>query len=221
MPTDRENRHSEHLLFATQIYRAPLMLGDMGEALRRDLETAVASLAVDDQAGRLWSRDNAYGGYTSYASLNDLPWRMPEFQELANALEPHVRTFSTMLDFDLGDGRLELDTLWVNVLEPGGHHAAHIHPHSVISGTYYVALPLARAGIRFEDPRHAMMMAAPPRKADARDINRQFVTLSPAEGEVLLWESWLRHDVPVNQADVRRISISFNCAHVDGDDDDA
>ncbi|MFY0614674.1 MAG: 2OG-Fe(II) oxygenase family protein, partial [Hyphomicrobiaceae bacterium] len=85
-----------------------------------------------------------------------------------------------------------------------------IHPHSVISGTYYVDVPPGSGAIRFEDPRHAMMMAAPPRKVRAKRDNQTFVTIEPKPGLLLLWESWLRHDVPVNNAEAPRLSVSFN-----------
>lgn len=208
-------RANTMLAFATQIYRAPLMEGDGASKLRAELVRAAQSLAQDDAAGQAWSDAHDYRGYTSYASLDDLPWRMPEFQDLVRELDQHVVAFSKIVDFDLGDGALELDSLWVNVLHPGGHHAAHIHPNSAVSGTYYAALPQNASAIRFEDPRHAMMMSAPQRSADARDINRPFITLAPSEGDVLLWESWLRHDVPVNRASEPRLSISFNYSHVD------
>jgi uncharacterized protein (TIGR02466 family) len=89
-------------------------------------------------------------------------------------------------------------------------HTSHIHPHSVISGTTYVNMPTETSAIKFEDPRSAMMMAAPVRKIDARDEMRSFFYVAPDVGDVLLWESWLRHEVPVNMAEDERISISFN-----------
>ena len=55
-----------------------------------------------------------------------------------------------------------------------------------------------------------MMMAAPPRKKNAREDLRSFIYAKPEAGEVLLWESWLRHEVPMNMSDDERISISFN-----------
>jgi len=82
----------------------------------------------------------------------------------------------------------------------------------VISGTTYVSMPKGTSAIRFEDPRLAMMMAAPGRKAKAREELRQFVYVAPDVGDVLLWESWLRHEVPMNMAEEDRISISFNYA---------
>jgi uncharacterized protein (TIGR02466 family) len=89
-------------------------------------------------------------------------------------------------------------------------HTPHIHPHSVISGTYYVSMPPKSGAIRFEAPRLAMMMAAPPRKPKARPENRLFVDVEPRTGMLLLWESWLRHGVETNGAREPRISMSFN-----------
>ncbi|MGI9409262.1 MAG: 2OG-Fe(II) oxygenase family protein, partial [Hyphomicrobiaceae bacterium] len=86
----------------------------------------------------------------------------------------------------------------------------HIHANSIISGTIYVDVPEGASAIRFEDPRLAMMIAAPPRKTEAALHNQQFVSFEPAPGDVLLWESWLRHEVPVNMAAEDRISASFN-----------
>lgn len=195
-------------LFVTQIYRADI--GSSVRGLTKALEATCLGIAQDDTAGQRWCRDNSYRGYTSYSSLDDLPQRASVFQELVEAINPHVTRFARALELDL-DGRvLALDSIWINVLEPGGHHGAHIHPHSVVSGTYYVALPKGSSAIRFEDPRLALMMAAPLRKADAKPANRTFVTIAPEPGELLLWESWLRHDVPPNNAKDLRISVSFN-----------
>ena len=196
-------------LFVTKIYRT-LLRGKGVRKLNEDLARAIEVLAADDEAGLAWSRANAYRGYTSYASLSDLTWRLPEFDDLRQRIDPHVAAFADDLDLELGDGALELDSIWANVLEPGGTHAAHIHPHSVISGTYYVDVPDGAGAIRFEDPRLAMMMAAPTRKARARAENRTFVSVAPKAGTLLLWESWLRHEVRPGSADEPRISISFN-----------
>ncbi|QCI63388.1 TIGR02466 family protein [Phreatobacter stygius] len=194
-------------LFVTKLYRAEIEAPD-GFAL--ELEQACRSLAEDDAAGIRWCAKHDYPGYTSYASLNDLPWRFPVFKALAKQLDRHVQVFAKDLAFDLSGKKLTLDSLWVNVLPEGGFHAAHIHPHSVISGTYYVTMPKGAAALKLEDPRHAMMMAAPPRKKSAPRELQAFVSVEPQPGTVLLWESFLRHEVPVNRAEDERISISFN-----------
>lgn len=197
-------------LFESTIYRAVLASGEAGSGLLRDLDRSCRALAASDAAGQAWCRKHDYRGYTSYASLTDLPWRDPVFGDLVRHLDRHVARFAASLDYDLGDGKLELDSLWVNVLDPGGQHTGHIHPNSVLSGTYYVALPKGAAGLKFEDPRLPLMMAAPPRRADAAVHNRSFVEVMPEPGTVLLWESYLRHEVPPSRGRGERISISFN-----------
>ena len=196
-------------LFVTKIYRSEIT-GAGARRLVAEVERACLSIAAEDAAGAAWCGANAYPGYTSYASLDDLPLRYPEIGELARRLDPHVEAFARALDLDLGRRRLVLDSLWVNVLAPGGYHTAHIHPHSVVSGTFYVVVPKGAAALKLEDPRLAMMMAAPPRKKRAARESQPFVTIEPRPGTVLLWESWLRHEVPVNRASSERISVSFN-----------
>ena len=194
-------------LFATQLYEASLD----DAALLVELERSVRALAVEDMAGRRWSREHGYKGYTSYASLNDLPVRDPAFGDLKRALDRHVARFAQACCFDLSR-KLRLDSLWVNLLRGGGHHGAHLHPHSVVSGTLYLALPPGARGLKLEDPRLPMLMAAPPRRADAPEALRTFVEVTPAPGTILLWESWLRHEVPAGSGSGERISVSFNYA---------
>jgi uncharacterized protein (TIGR02466 family) len=194
-------------LFATRFHEAALG----SPALLAGLEDACRALARDDRAGRAWSRSHGYRGYTSYASLNDLPARDPRFAELVRHLNRHVAAFAAECAFDLGR-RLRLDSLWVNLLKPGGAHSAHIHPHSVVSGTFYVVVPDGSGALKLEDPRLAMMMAAPPRRADAPEDLRSFVYAEPAAGRLFLWESWLRHEVVAGRGTGERISISFNYA---------
>ncbi len=197
------------LLFSTQIYQAR-PAGTKAQRLCQDLGRACHAIAEGDVAGQAWCREHGYHGYTSYGSLNDLVWRDPVIADLAAMLDAHVATFARELELDLGSRPLMLDSLWVNILEPGGMHAGHIHPGSVISGTYYVALPAGAAGLKFEDPRLQLMMASPPRRAKASPRNRRFVEVTPKPGTILLWESWLRHEVPPSRAQEPRISISFN-----------
>lgn len=197
-------------LFPTRIFETTLAGGRDFDILLSDLEAACRMLEAEDAAGRDWCRRNGYGGYTSYASLDDLPRRASVFDDLKRRLDRIVRDYAGELHLDLGAGRLKMDSLWVNILKPGSGHSGHIHPHSVISGTMYVATPPGASALRLEDPRLPLMMAAPPRRPDAPETEKTFVHLAPAPGTVFLWESWLRHEVPMNMSEDDRISVSFN-----------
>ena len=163
-------------VFTTKIYQASVS-GQGSKRLNDDLKHAAIVLAEDDVAGQKWSQEKNYRGYTSYASLNDLPWRMPEFAQLETYIIQHAKTFATELQLAMSNSTPELNSMWVNILEPGGNHTPHIHPNSVISGTYYVEISRDSSAIRFEDPRLPMMMAAPPRIANASFENRTFVEI--------------------------------------------
>ncbi len=198
-------------LFVTRLYRAELNeFGDDIDA--QELENSCYVIAEDDDAGQEWCEENGYPGYTSYASLTDLPWRFPIFKSIVDALDKHVAAFAEDLEFDLDGRELKLEDIWINILPEGGMHSSHIHPHSVISGTTYVSMPDGASALKLEDPRSARMMAAPPRKKGAREELKTFVYAKPKVGDVLLWESWLRHEVPMNMAEDERISVSFNYA---------
>jgi uncharacterized protein (TIGR02466 family) len=196
-------------LFVTRLYRAKL--SEFSPAIdAQELDNSCIVIAEDDEAGQDWCEENGYPGYTSYASLTDLPWRFPIFADLVTVLDQHVAAFAEDLEFDLDGRKLVLEDLWINILPEGGTHSSHLHPHSVISGTTYVAMPEGASALKLEDPRSARMMAAPARKKNAREELKTFIYVKPDVGDVLLWESWLRHEVPMNMAEEERISVSFN-----------
>ncbi|NNC46937.1 MAG: hypothetical protein HKO13_00695 [Sphingomonas sp.] len=189
-------------LFVTPLYEATLDADDLLE----ELAYSIRVLAEDDQAGRNWSRDEGYKGYTSYASLNDLPQRDPAFADLKRLLTRHARAFAKELAWDV---KPKLDSIWVNMMKAGAHHAAHIHPHSILSGTLYIEVPGKAGAIRFEDPRHTQMMAAPVRR-EAPEHLQTWVAVDPRPGMLLMWESFVRHEVLPHRGRGERLSISFN-----------
>ena len=194
-------------LFPTLLYRAEL---PEPHRLNMQLHDAVLALAADDAAGQRWCEKHGYPGYTSFATQTDLAGHVPAIARLVKILDRHAAEFVKELHWDIRGGKPVCDSLWVNVMPEGGSHTSHIHTNSVISGTYYVAVPAGAGPIVFEDPRHSQMMAAPPRKANAPREFKHHISETPAEGTVLLWESWLRHEVPLNRSEGLRISISFN-----------
>ncbi len=196
-----------HKLFPTLLYQADLAkLPAFNEALA----DAALTLSEDDKAGQRWCIKHGYPGYTSFASNFDLPAMIPAFKNLVRDLDKHAANFVKELHWDIRGGKPVCDSIWVNVMPEGGSHTSHIHTNAVISGTYYVAVPHGSGPIVYEDPRHVMMMAAPQRLSSAPREMQSQVSQTPAAGTILLWESWMRHEVPLNKAEGLRISISFN-----------
>lgn len=197
-------------LFITQLLRDSFANDPDWAELNADLEAACLQVAEDDEAGQQWCEDNGYDGYTSYASLNDLKHRASAFADLKTKLDSKAREFAAASHMDIGNAKWEMDSFWINILNPLAAHSGHIHPHSVISGTYYVQTPDGAGALKLEDPRLPMMMNAPSPTKNAPLSAKRFVYEKPEPGTVMMWESWLRHEVTPNLGEDLRISISFN-----------
>ncbi len=196
-------------LFPTLVYTDRLQASGLADFNRRLLREC-DQLSLDDAAGRKWSARNYPGGYTSYGSQSRMQALSPTFAALERKLNRHVRKFAAALDFDLTGRELSMTDCWVNIMPRQVVHTLHLHPLATISGTYYVRTPRGSAGLKLEDPRLDRFMAAPPRKPDARQDNRAWVTVPAEAGKLVLFESWLRHEVPPNPAAGMRVSVSFN-----------
>ena len=195
--------------FPTLVYEAPLMKAGAKSFNAELLDEARQIRRVDDE-GRRWCSRHYPGGFTSYNSMNQLHKTSSTFGELERRLARLVRAFASDLDFDMDGRKLTLTDCWVNVMPRHASHGLHLHPLATISGTYYVRTPRGASSLKFEDPRLASFMAAPPRKPACRPENQAFVYYPVTAGNVVLFESWLRHEVNANRTDEERVSVSFN-----------
>ena len=195
--------------FPTLIYYAPLMRSGLAR-FNAELLKECYQVRDFDEAGQKWSRKSYPGGYTSYGSMCHLNEFSSTFAELEKRIRRHVLKYAAELDMDLEGKTIRMTDCWVNIMPNRVTHGLHLHPLSFISGTYYVRTPSNCSAIKFEDPRLSSFMAAPPKKSGAREENQQFVRYPAKAGRLVLFESWLRHEVPANPSNSDRVSISFN-----------
>jgi uncharacterized protein (TIGR02466 family) len=200
---------SLHSFFPTRVYSARLQRSG-GPELNARLLHECLQFRADDAAGRRWSRANYPGGYTSYNSLSRMQRISPTFAALERRLNRHVAAYARALEFDLKGRDLAMTDCWINIMPRHVVHGLHLHPLATISGTYYVQTPRDCAGLKLEDPRLDRFMASPPRRSDCSPSSRPWVTIPAEAGKVVLFESWLRHEVLPNPVASERISISFN-----------
>ena len=190
-------------LFATRLYEAELA----DAALLDELAHSIRTLAEDDEAGRRWSKEHRYPGYTSYASLNDLPQARPGVRRPRQAADAPRRRVRHGCEFDLHAQAAarqpvgqSVEKRWTSQwTHPSAqHHLGHVLRRGA-GGS---------GAIRFEDPRLPLMMAAPTRTRRRLAVRH----LDPRPGLLLMWESWLRHEVLPGAGKGERLSISFNFA---------
>jgi uncharacterized protein (TIGR02466 family) len=200
-------KHSIHNQFTTSIYQSPALKPH--SPLFLDLLSDAEKIFQGDYEGFLWSKKAYKNGYTSYGSLDQLHYMTASFKALAKILDTHLARYIKDLKFQANPKDFYLSRLWLNVMPKNCYHAWHIHPLSVISGTFYLQLPQSKAPIRFEDPRLGFFMNRPTVKAKKTE-DPHFFVLNPHQGDVVLFESWLKHEVPMHGDSEPRISISFN-----------
>jgi uncharacterized protein (TIGR02466 family) len=194
-------------VFPTFIYRGSI---SGAASLNRELAREIQTLGQIDDHGRSWSATRYQGGYSSYSSLTRLHQTSPYFAELEKRLRPHVKKFVNKLNWDLMGRKLQMTTCWANSMGKGTHHTMHTHPMCVLSGVYYVSVPPKSSPLKIEDPRLGLLMAAPPRKSSAPKNEQNYILIQPKAGEFVLFESWMRHEVPPHRGSKPRLSISFN-----------
>lgn len=139
----------------------------------------------------------------------------PALEWLRQCAERAVMDFAAEAGLDY---RPEVDLqAWANVNRQGDYHNLHNHPHSWLSGTYYVAMPDQSGAVRHRDDLNpgAISYFDPRAQANMGAVrgDGEFepeVRLLPKAGELYLWPSFLHHLVHPNLVEAPRISISFN-----------
>lgn len=196
--------------FPTHLWIQKLALSGGAQNFNKKLLEECYAFRELDTQGRSWSKKNYVAGYTSYSSIANLHERSSRFESLKLKLDREVLKFAKYLEMDLGGKRLTMSAFWLNIMGSGTHHSFHLHPLSAISGTYYVRVPKDSGSFKIEDPRITGFMGSPPRKSGARAENRRYLDIKCKPGEAILFESWLKHEVPANRSSEERVSVSFN-----------
>jgi uncharacterized protein (TIGR02466 family) len=200
-----------HQFFPSFVWQGALKFpGISTNRQNKDFLQEIATIRDLDHQGQKWSAKNYPGGYTSYGSMNELHRFSTTFEILKKQIDLEVKKIAKHLELDLQGRKLVMTSLWANVMPAQVTHSMHIHPLSTLSGTYYVQVPPRCSALKFEDPRLVGFMASPPRKTKARAENQRFISLQPKAGEIILFESWMRHEVPPNTSKEERVSLSFN-----------
>lgn len=190
-----------HSLFTTYVEQKKI--GITAKHLSQ-LKWTASQMPQIDEVGVKWSKSNYIGGYTSYDSIPRVDLQFSVFETLKKKIDREVKLYAKKLGLKFDTGSLELSAMWVNVMPKNVYHAFHIHPLSVISGTFYISMGKGKAAspLRVEDPRASRFMSSPSRQMQ--------VDLKPKNGDLILFESWLKHEVPPHQNNEDRISVSFN-----------
>ncbi len=200
--THDDSDRSLQLIFPTVIDRYMIPNADR---VNRGLVEALVALRRETPNARLdgYSSDV----YTTFG-VEDRLYERADFAPIGDWMRECFAAHAVRMDYALSPQGVRLTECWVNVYEKGFAHELHTHPNNILSGVYYVKAPVGCSELRFHAP-HAFSMMQQRKRVDS-ELNLLSHAVQPREGEFIIFNSAVKHNVPPNAVDAERIIIAAN-----------
>ena len=195
-----ENRYSDlNLIFPTPLWTT---IVPNNEEINKKMYDFITSLRVNDSKGIV--KSNLLGWHSQNFNLKDL-----EPQYFVNSISVMLNELLIDMGWGLKKNELKITEMWSIINPTNSANSRHIHANNFISAAYYVKAPKNAGDIVFYDPRSANVIRTPIISSQNK-LNSTTFRVTPQEGLLVLFPSYLHHSVDINQSDKERIVISFN-----------
>ena len=188
-----------HLFFSTPIWSTKIAnYKDVNE----ELYNYILNLREKNPEGI--KKSNFNGWHSKDFDLND---EVPK--KFIYAVSSNINTAFNDMDWDIEKQIIKIRSIWAIINEKGASNERHHHGNSALSAAYYVRAPKDCGDIEFYDPRPAPVYSHPIAKKP-NILNATVNSITPDEGMLVLFPSYLDHSVKQNLSSDKRIVISFN-----------
>ena len=188
-----------NLFFSTPVWTLQI---DNYKNVNEEMHTYIKELQNKDQIGI--SKSNLKGWHSKDFNLNE---RQP--QNFISLIYSSIEQVMHDMNWDKQKQIAKINNMWAIINTGGSANLRHQHGNSTISGAYYVRAPENAGDIIFYDPRPAPIYSHP-NAVSPNSLNAQINGISPKEGALVLFPSYLDHSVNENKSNEERIVISFN-----------
>jgi uncharacterized protein (TIGR02466 family) len=182
------------------------------EDLNENLKQEIYTWKHRDKDGIVRSNMASLGSWHSPVDMNN----RQEFMHFVELVDITMQQVYDNQGYDPAYAPV-CDNMWANINPRHGYNRTHIHPNALWSGVYYVQAPENSGRIYLTDPRLQSKMCTPHMDESASKMrdNWEEVYFEPMAGRLLVFPSWLSHEVQPNLSKLKgragdRISISFN-----------
>ncbi len=194
---------SPTLFFPTPVWVSQL---ENYENVNEEIYKYIISLKKEDEAGIV--RSNVKGWHSQNFNLKDNSPQM-----FIKLISPKIEQLIKDMDWNINDQTAKITDMWAIINKGGAENSRHHHGNSAISAAYYVKAPKNCGDIVFYDPRPAPVYFHP--KANKpNSLNAMVNSITPVEGALILFPSYLDHSVNKNISEEERVVISFNISLV-------
>jgi len=187
--------HSQIDLISFNSKLATVALTEYGNLLENNKKILSKDGAEINDANQVFFEWQAKGGWKVLQRSGDGEVLALE-RYIQHAVDKYLK--SMHLPDEIIEKRSRVLEIWATVHEPGVSHLPHTHRNSLVSGVYYVKIPKEAGSIIFSDPRGPLY-----------PFNNT-VDIKPDIGDLILFPSWLVHQVSPTFGKSDRISIAFN-----------
>ena len=137
-----------------------------------------------------------------------------KFDDRLDPLTDYIQSASKKYFEDISIEPMKFSLYYLfNKISFGGEHSLHAHPQSILSGVFYLKIPENAPPIIFNDPRgHYKYINYPTIFGGPREkykLLSEYV-INPKEGMLIMWPSWLEHQVLPSKSSEERIAVAFN-----------
>ena len=188
-----------NLFFPTPVWASQL---ENYKEINEEMFLFIKNKQEEDQQGI--KKSNVRGWHSKDFNLDD---NIPK--KFINFISPLIKNVIDEMNWEDKKQTVKINNMWTIINTGGSANLRHQHGNSTISGAYYVRAPENCGDIVFYDPRPAPVFSHPNVKGPNL-LNAQVNGITPKEGALVLFPSYLDHSVNENLSKEERIVISFN-----------
>ena len=188
-----------NLFFPTPVWTMQL---DNFKTINEEMYKFIKETQSKDQDGI--NKSNIKGWHSK-----DFDLKNNEPRNFITFISPAIEKVMIDMNWEKEKQKVNINNMWAIINTGGSTNLRHQHGNSTISGAYYVRAPEKSGDIVFYDPRPAPAYSYP-QAINPNLLNAQVNGISPKEGALVLFPSYLDHSVNENLSNDERIVISFN-----------
>jgi len=188
-----------HLFFSTPIWTSKI---EKYQTVNNSMQNYISNLQKKDPEGVI--KSNFKGWHSKNFDMKD-----EEPQNFIEKIKTNINTAINDMGWDLQTQEVKISNMWAIINTKGSLNQKHHHSNSDLSAAYYVSAEENCGDIIFYDPRPAKVYKHPIAK-EANILNATINSISPEQGMLILFPSYLEHSVDPNLSEHKRIVISFN-----------
>ena len=188
-----------NLLFPTPVWTLQL---ENYKIINQEMYTYIKESQIKDQKGI--KKSNNKGWHSKDFDLQEA-----EPKNFISNISPSIEKVMIDMNWERKKQIVKISNMWAIINTGGSTNSRHQHGNSTISGAYYVRAPKNCGDIVFYDPRPAPVFCYPT-ALDSNLLNAQVNGITPKEGALILFPSYVDHSVNENLSNDERVVISFN-----------